>query len=167
MIKKSRIPYIFIIFFGIIFVVDAFYIYLANTTWQGVVIDKVNLKKINYENFANLQKAQDKLGWNVDIKHKISNKNIFNIEISVSKNNIPLKIKSINLDLRHPKINKEQKNKITQCFDKICKNLNIEMNKQNNNLFYSQIALPYQNNWQCFITIKDYRDNIYKEFINF
>ena len=60
--QKSKIPYVFIIFFAIIFAVDALYVYLANVSWRGVVIKKEDLKKINYQNFAKSQELQDELG---------------------------------------------------------------------------------------------------------
>ena len=62
--KKSAgfIPYIFFIFFGIIFAVDAFYIYIANKSWRGLSTENSYQKGLKYNETIEYVNKQKKTG---------------------------------------------------------------------------------------------------------
>ena len=150
--QKSKIPYVFIIFFAIIFAVDALYVYLANVSWRGVVIKKEDLKKINYQNFAKSQELQDELGWQVSISHNIDIDNILSISLSVMKNDKIVDIKSANVVLKN-----------SQFLDK---SYFVNL-KKSGNVFVANTKLKKYGNWQAFFTIIDDQGNIFKDYRNF
>jgi nitrogen fixation protein FixH len=67
--KRSKIPYIFLAFFGVIFLVNIFYIYLANKTWRGIVTEGSYQKGINYNQILELAKIQKTIGWKINLKY--------------------------------------------------------------------------------------------------
>lgn len=150
--QKSKIPYIFIIFFAIIFAVDALYVYLANVSWRGVAIKKEDLKKINYQNFAKKQELQDKLGWQVLINHHIDIDNILSISLSATKNGKMVNIKSANIVLKN-----------SQFLDK---SYFVNL-KKSEDVFIANTKLEKYGNWQAFFTIIDDQGNIFKDYRNF
>jgi nitrogen fixation protein FixH len=82
--NRSKIPYIFITFFAIIFAVNFFYIYLANKTWRGISTENSYQKGLDYNSAIKARQAQKKLGWSLGIKYEknileacLKNKNYF------------------------------------------------------------------------------------------
>ncbi len=67
--KKSRIPYIFFAFFGVIFLVDLTYIYIAKKTWRGIFTRDSYQKGLDYNDTIKMSKDQDMLGWKVDMNY--------------------------------------------------------------------------------------------------
>ena len=73
--KKSFIPYFFSIFFGIIFTIDATFIYIAKKTSSGVQTQDSYKKGINYNETLQAVKKQQALGWKIDMKYQENGKN--------------------------------------------------------------------------------------------
>lgn len=68
--KKSKIPYIFFVFFGVIFAVNFFYIYISQKTWRGVVTKDSYQKGLNYNDTLKQVENQKNLGWKVNISYQ-------------------------------------------------------------------------------------------------
>jgi len=68
--KRSKIPYFFIAFFAVIFVVDFFYIYISQKTWRGVATQDAYHKGLNYNQIILATKNQQHLGWKMNIKYR-------------------------------------------------------------------------------------------------
>ena len=61
--KKSKIPYIFFIFFAVIFAVNFSYIYVSQKTWRGLATEDAYHKGLNYNQVLEEEKKQKELGW--------------------------------------------------------------------------------------------------------
>lgn len=85
--KKSKIPYIFVGFFAVVFLVNFFYIYIANKTWRGVATTDAYQKGLNYNDTLKQAEVQKNLGWNVGMKfrHKYDNKITLFIDLTDNK----------------------------------------------------------------------------------
>ncbi len=70
------IPYFFFIFFGIIFIADFSFVYIANKTWRGVYTEGGYKKGKNYNDTINAVNEQNKLGWKSETKYKKVGKNL-------------------------------------------------------------------------------------------
>ncbi len=68
--KKSKIPYFFFVFFGVIFAVNFFYIYISQKTWRGVVTKDSYQKGLNYNDTLKQVADQKNLGWKVNISYQ-------------------------------------------------------------------------------------------------
>lgn len=65
--KPGRfIPYIFLIFFAVLFTFDGIMVYLANKTWQGKYTEEGYEKGMNYNQALALVKKQQVLGWTAE-----------------------------------------------------------------------------------------------------
>ncbi len=73
--RSGFIPYIFFIFFGIIFAVNFTYIYIAKKTLRGVQTQNSYKKGIDYNETIEEVKKQQQLGWVLDIKYRPNGKN--------------------------------------------------------------------------------------------
>jgi nitrogen fixation protein FixH len=70
-IKKARfIPYLFVIFFGVIFAVDLTYIYVANKSWRGLATENGYQKGLKYNQTIEYSRKQKSLGWSAKIKYE-------------------------------------------------------------------------------------------------
>jgi nitrogen fixation protein FixH len=68
--KKSKIPYIFLAFFLVVFVVDFSYIYISQKTWRGISSQDSYQKGLNYNEIILANKNQKDLGWKLDYKYR-------------------------------------------------------------------------------------------------
>lgn len=68
--KKSKIPYFFFVFFGVVFAVNFFYIYISQKTWRGVVTKDSYQKGLNYNDTLKQVENQKNLGWQVKISYQ-------------------------------------------------------------------------------------------------
>ncbi len=68
--KQSKIPYIFLAFFGIVIVVNLAYIYVAKKTWRGVVTENSYKKGLDYNEVLKAEEEQKKLGWKLSAKYR-------------------------------------------------------------------------------------------------
>lgn len=83
--KKSRIPYLFFIFFAVIFAVDGIYIYLAKKTWRGLATEDGYQKGLHYNQTIEAVKKQQELGWKSEIKR---DGKILRFSLKDKKNNL-------------------------------------------------------------------------------
>ncbi len=100
--KPSKIPYIFVAFFIVIFSVDIFYIYLSNKTWRGVVTENSYQKGLNYNETLKQADQQKKLGWLVEIKYNKISQNKGNLLIKLQDKKSLLQDVSIHVDFKRP-----------------------------------------------------------------
>ena len=66
----SKIPYIFVAFFAVIFLVNAAFIYFSNKTWRGIVTEDSYQKGLHYNDTLKQVETQKNLGWKTAIKYK-------------------------------------------------------------------------------------------------
>lgn len=85
--KSGFIPYIFLIFFAIIFIVDSFYIYLANKSWRGVATQDSYQKGLKYNETLEYVKLQKNLGWKFDIKFISLENNVGELKVCLNDKN--------------------------------------------------------------------------------
>lgn len=101
--KKSKIPYVFFIFFAVIFAVDFFYIYLAGKTWRGIVVEDSYRKGLDYNQIFAKAEKQEKLGWNLKISYKKIDKNLLLFTaILLDKNQQKIKDAKVSLSFKRP-----------------------------------------------------------------
>ncbi|MBP7709681.1 MAG: FixH family protein [Rickettsiales bacterium] len=81
--KKSKIPYIFVAFFAVIFLVNFGYIYIAKKTWSGLVTTDSYKKGLNYNDTLKQEEQQKKLGWRVEAKFNHSHANKGSVWVSL------------------------------------------------------------------------------------
>ncbi len=102
-VKKSKIPYFFFIFFAVIFAVDAFYIYLSNKTWRGLVTEDSYHKGLHYNDVIIDEKKQRELGWNLRISYKNLKNKSGELEIFLlDKNHNKISDAEISVNFRRP-----------------------------------------------------------------
>jgi nitrogen fixation protein FixH len=82
--KPSRIPYIFFAFFGVIFAVNIFYIYIAGQSWRGVVTEKSYQKGVEYNKTIAMVKKQKEMGWKVKMRFKNLGNNSGVLEVVIT-----------------------------------------------------------------------------------
>ena len=101
--KKSKIPYLFFIFFAVIFVVNAIYIYIAETTWRGVSTQDSYQKGLSYNQIFTTAKKQKELGWSAKTSYKKLDKNVvlFSVDLRDKNKNI-ISDAAVNLDFKRP-----------------------------------------------------------------
>lgn len=101
--KKSKIPYVFFIFFAVIFAVDFFYIYLAGKTWRGIVVEDSYRKGLDYNQIFAKAEKQKKLGWNLEISYKKIDKNLLLYTVNLlDKNQQKIKNAKVSLSFKRP-----------------------------------------------------------------
>ena len=59
--KRSFIPYLFFIFFFIIFIFEGIFLYLAFKSWNGLATEHAYEKGLQYNKVIDVQKKQDQL----------------------------------------------------------------------------------------------------------
>jgi len=86
--KAGFIPYLFFIFFAVIFAVNVFYIYLSKTSWRGVATEDGYQKGVNYNQTLKYVEQQKKLGWRFEIQYLPLAKNLAKLQVCLrDKNN--------------------------------------------------------------------------------
>lgn len=69
--KRDRlIPYYFVIAFAIVFMVNGIFVYLAVTSFSGVVSENAYVKGLNYDDVIGAVHEQKKLGWSMDLAYE-------------------------------------------------------------------------------------------------
>lgn len=61
--KKSKIPYIFVAFFGVVFTVNIAFVFFALSSWTGLETKNHYLKGLDYNNALEAAAAQEARGW--------------------------------------------------------------------------------------------------------
>lgn len=90
--KKSKIPYLFFIFFAVIFAVDGIYIYLAKKSWRGLATEDGYKKGLKYNETLDLVKKQNELGWSGKIRFEPTWQKSGNLHFNLfDKNKTPIK----------------------------------------------------------------------------
>ena len=101
--KKSKIPYLFFIFFGVIFSVDAFFIYISQKTWRGVVTENSYQKGLKYNQTIAEEKKQEELDWKMTISFNYfsQNKGVLLVNLQ-DRNSQPITNAEITVEIRRP-----------------------------------------------------------------
>jgi nitrogen fixation protein FixH len=144
-VKKSKIPYFFVIFFVVFLSVDILYIFISNKTWRGVVSNDSYEKGINHNQVLNLIDKQKKLGWKVDIKFENLGKNKGLLQVKVTdkeKNN--LNSAKIEVILKRP---------TQEGLD-----FRVKLPDNKNGWFQKVIDFPAKGQWQFEIIIENYTE---------
>lgn len=151
--KKSRIPYIFVFFFLVIFVVNFIYIYISKTTWRGVVSNSAYQDGLEYNKIIKHKREQDLYGWNVKVKYDNNIDGILKISVKDQENKI-IKDAKILVNFVRP---------ITEGSDF---EIIVPFNKEKK-IYEKQILFPHKGQWEFKIKIiqdnKNY--NINKKYI--
>lgn len=146
--KKSKIPYIFFIFFGVVFSVDFFFIYLSNKTWRGIVVEDSYYKGVHYNQTLEEEKKQQELGWKMSVS--------FN---NISKNNGVLLVNLLDKNLQiiaDAKISVEIKRPVQDGYD-----FSQEL-KFVGGIYEAKIGFPLQGQWN--FLVKAQRDgDVFRE----
>lgn len=101
--KKSKIPYFFFAFFGVIFLVDMFYIYISQKSFHGIATQNSYQKGLKYNEALKLAKEQENLGWKVEMKFKNLGNLLGNLRVKLTdKNGQIIKGANIKVKLRNP-----------------------------------------------------------------
>jgi len=61
--KKSKIPYIFVAFFGVVLAVNVVFVTFALSTWTGLETENPYIKGINYNESLKAAAEQQARGW--------------------------------------------------------------------------------------------------------
>jgi len=101
--KRSKIPYIFFIFFAVIVGMNVFYIYLANKSWRGVITKDAYERGAAYNEVITQNKKQQTMGWKVDMKYKRLDEKSGSLLVKLSdKNSAIIKDANIRAELKRP-----------------------------------------------------------------
>ncbi len=101
--KKSKIPYIFFVFFAVIFAVNFFYIYISQKTWRGLANDDAYQKGLHYNQILEAEKKQKELGWKMAIYYRNlgENKGVLEIDLK-DKNSQKISDAEIEVNFKRP-----------------------------------------------------------------
>jgi len=101
--KKSKIPYIFFVFFAVIFAVNFFYIYISQKTWRGLATDDAYQKGLHYNQILEAEKKQKELGWKMAISYRNlgENKGVLEIDLK-DKNSQKISDAEIEVNFKRP-----------------------------------------------------------------
>ena len=101
--KKSKIPYIFFVFFAVIFAVNFFYIYISQKTWRGLATDDAYQKGLHYNQILEAEKKQKELGWKMAIYYRNlgENKGVLEIDLK-DKNSQKISDAEIEVNFKRP-----------------------------------------------------------------
>ena len=133
--KKSKIPYLFFIFFAVIFTVDGIYIYLAKKTWRGLATEDGYKKGLKYNETLDLIKKQNELGWSSKIKFEHIDQMNGNLNFSLfDKNKNPIKNALVIAKITRP---------VQEGHDF---ELPLKYNSKSN-LYFTQINFPLKGQW--------------------
>ncbi len=146
--KPSKIPYFFVAFFAVIFIVDFSYIYISQKTWRGIATQNSYQKGLNYNQTIEAVKNQKSLGWKIDVKYRgDGNKNGVLTVILLDKNSAIIKDAKIIVNFKRP---------IQEGFD-FSKNLEFFGNK-----YETKIQFPLKGQWIFEVTAQK-NDQILQE----
>lgn len=101
--KKSLIPWIFVAFFSVIFIVDFSYMYVAEKTWRGLVTDDSYQKGLNYNQTIGAFNQQKQLGWSSEIYYDVVASKSGNLRVKlVDKNGHIIKDATVVANIKRP-----------------------------------------------------------------
>lgn len=131
--KKSKIPYFFFAFFGVIFMVNFAYIYVSQKTWTGITTQDSYRKGLKYNEALLAKKNQELLGWQIKIKYlNDGNKNgVLKVDLLDKKSN-PIKDAKVVVNFKRP---------TQEGFD-FSRNLEFLRNQ-----YQAQIIFPLKGQW--------------------
>jgi len=143
--KKSKIPYLFFIFFAVILTVDGIYIYLAKKTWRGLATEDGYKKGLKYNETLDLVKKQNELGWSSKIKFESLNPINGNLNFTLfDKNKNPIRNASVIAKISRP---------VQEGYD-----FEVPLNHDSkSNSYCAQINFPLKGQWR--IEIKSRLDD--------
>lgn len=140
-IKKSKLYYLFFIFFAVIFTVDFNYIYLAEKNWRGVATEDGYQKGLKYNQVIEYVKKQKELGWDSKINFTSQASKSGILEVSLTdKNKQILSDASINVKLTRP---------VQEGFDF---QIPLKYNKKTS-LYDAPITFPLKGQWNVEIQV--------------
>ena len=91
MSKKSKIPYLFFIFFGVIFTMNAIMVYIALSTWTGLETRNTYIKSPKFNTILEERQRLLDLGWSFSIDaRKINSHSITIKALITNKDGKPL-----------------------------------------------------------------------------
>jgi nitrogen fixation protein FixH len=85
--SDKYIPYYFIIFFTVIILIDSFLVYLALSTWRGVVVEEAYQEGVAYNKVLDQVKVQDQLGWHGTIEFEQQKSSSGKVQFTLTDNN--------------------------------------------------------------------------------
>lgn len=101
--KRSKIPYLFFIFFAVIIGMNIFYIYLANKSWRGVSTEDAYHKGAAYNEVIAQDKKQQQMQWKVVMKYnRLDEKNGSLVVKLADKNSQPINDANIRAEIKRP-----------------------------------------------------------------
>ncbi len=131
--KAGFIPYIFIIFFAVVFAINGFYIYISQKTWRGVATQDSYHKGLKYNETLEYVKSQKELGWNFKIKFLNRTNNLAEVTVCLlDKNKNHIKNAKLVAKLKRPT---QEGYDFTQNFI------------AQNNCYYAKINFPLKGLW--------------------
>ncbi len=99
--KKSKIPYLFFIFFAVFITADIIMIYISQKTWRGTVTEDAYEKGLKYNKVLLNNKKQQDLGYQADLKYRVISDEVARISFILKNkdndiiNNAKIKVKFV------------------------------------------------------------------------
>jgi nitrogen fixation protein FixH len=81
--RSDWIPSAFVAFFGVVFATNAVMLWLAFTTWTGLETESAYQKGLAYNRTLAAAKAQDALGWQVDLDVAAEGERLAGLELTL------------------------------------------------------------------------------------
>ena len=170
--KKSKIPYIFFIFFAVIFIADGYFIYLAKSTFRGDIVKSQSFARFNYRPIIDLATKQEDLQWRVKINTNIVSDNSKSQQKQIWQ---PIYKLKLSIEVQKMVENIYQKVKISKViintYNKSKPNLARQYDFLDSDLLQSaplalDLELATGGRWQIFVTIFDNENRKYQELVN-
>lgn len=137
--KRSKIPYIFFAFFGVVITVNIFYIYVAKQSWRGLATENSYQKGLNYNSILKVFEKQKDLGWDIETKYIRSDKKSGIIKVDIfDKEKKLITDATVNIIFRRP---------VQDGFDF------IQQLKFSNGTYQANIIFPMPGQWEADISI--------------
>ncbi|MDX2083330.1 MAG: FixH family protein [Rickettsiales bacterium] len=150
--KKSKIPYFFFAFFGVVLAVDICYIYISQKTWRGVIEKDSYHQGLHYEKVIEQAKKQKELGWNLEISYKNLGKKSGQLEVFLQdQNKKEINDAIVTVDFVRP----------IQDGDDFSQELKFYPNK-NGSRYFAKINFPLEGQWIFVIKAVKGSDNFLK-----
>lgn len=145
--KKSKIPYLFFIFFAVVFTVDVYFIYLSKKTWRGVIKENSYQSGLNYNQTLAEERKQQDLGWKIAISFNNLGKRNGVLLINLQDKNSQI--------IQDAKISVEIKRPVQEGFD-----FSVTP-KFNGGIYEEKINFTLKGQWDFFITARK-DDDVFK-----
>ena len=146
--KRSKIPYIFFAFFGVVIAVNIFYIYVAKKSWRGLATENSYQKGLNYNGILKVFEKQKDLGWDVKAKYIRSDKKSGSIHVDIfNKEKKLITDATVTVIFRRP---------VQDGFDF------IQELKFSDGTYQAKITFPMSGQWDVDISIVKDTDNFHE-----